>query len=433
MLLSSAPISVARALELNYAQALTLSSDLSTTGSGNDLTLGLGSGSAMTISLGAGARTLASGGDLVIGSAINSSNTLILMAGGAIMLHAKITLAGVMSPSLTLTGSSITLNAVRLLQAAGSVELTGAIDETSAGNDDPSGNESLTIIAGGDITINSDINLGTGRLVLAAGSGSSVGDINNGGAARVLTAQSVSLKQDGAFAVLAPFTFVSVGTLNLSTSLAQTVHDWMTDGARALSLTASGTIRVEEDVSVGASRLTLIGRRIMNGGVARALTASTVSLRQVEAFGENVLFTFAAVGTLDLTTSATQTMQSWMAQGSHSLSLTSAGSIMVGVDVSTGAGNLTLEGAAITFSGGARTLSGANISLTTDTITHSGPNLTITAGRRHHHRRQKRCCCCSSCGCSIGDGFPLKTHAGWGIWHRRAVRVRFGGDIRPQH
>ena len=373
MLLSSAPISVARALELNYSQALTLSSDLSTTGSGNDLTLGLGSGSAMTISLGAGARTLASGGDLVIGSAINSSNTLILMAGGAIMLHAKITLAGVMSPSLTLTGSSITLNAVRLLQAAGSVELTGAIDEASSGNED------LTIIAGGDITINSDINLGTGRLVLAAGSGSSVGDINNGGAARVLTAQSVSLKQDGAFAVLAPFTFVSVGTLNLSTSLAQTLHDWMTDGARALSLTASGTIRVEEDVSVGASRLTLIGRRIMNGGVARALTASTVSLRQVEAFGENVLFTFAAVGTLDLTTSATQTMQAWMAQGSHSLSLTSADSIMVGVDVSTGAGNLTLEGAAITFSGGARTLSGANISLTTDTITHSGPNLTITA------------------------------------------------------
>ena len=373
MLLSSAPISVARALELNYAQALTLSSDLSTTGSGNDLTLGLGSGSAMTISLGAGARTLASGGDLVIGSAINSSDTLILMAGGALMLHAKITLIGVMNPSLTLTGSSITLNDVRLLQATGSVELTGAIDEASSGNED------LTIIAGGDITINSDINLGTGRLVLAAGSGSSVGDINNGGAARVLTAQSVSFKQDGAFAVLAPFTFVSVGTLNLSTSLAQTLHDWMTDGARALSLTASGTIRVEEDVSVGASRLTLIGRRIMNGGVARALTASTVSLRQVEAFGENVLFTFAAVGTLDLTTSATQTMQSWMAQGSHSLSLTSADSIMVGVDVSTGAGNLTLEGAAITFSGGARTLSGANISLTTDTITHSGPNLTITA------------------------------------------------------
>ena len=379
MLLSSAPISVARALELNYAQALTLSSDLSTTGSGNDLTLGLGSGSAMTISLGAGTRTLASGGDLVIGSAINSSDTLILMAGGALMLHAKITLAGVTSPSLTLTGSSITLNDVRLLQAAGSVELTGAIDETSAGNDDPSGNESLTIIAGGDITINSDINLGTGRLVLAAGSGSRVGDINNGGAARVLTAQSVSFKQDGAFAVLAPFTFVSVGALNLSTSAAQTVHDWMTDGARALSLIASGTIRVERDVSTGTGSLTLRGSNIANGGASRTLTASTVSLVQVIAFGESTLFTFVSVGTLDLTTSATQTMQAWMAQGSHSLSLTSAGSIMVGVDVSTGAGNLTLAGDAITFSGGARTLSGANISLTTDTITHSGPNLTITA------------------------------------------------------
>ena len=289
-----------------------------------------------------------------------------------------------MNPSLTLTGSSITLNDVRLLQAAGSVELTGAIDETSAGNDDPSGNESLTIIAGGDITINSDINLGTGRLVLAAGSGSRVGDINNGGAARVLTAQSVSFKQDGAFAVLAPFTFVSVGALNLSTSAAQTVHDWMTDGARALSLFASGTIRVERDVSTGTGSLTLRGVNIANGGASRTLTASTVSLVQAIAFGESTLFTFVSVGTLNLTTTSTQPnatlmVQAWMAQGSHSLSLTSAGSIMVGVDVSTGAGNLTLEGDAITFLGGARTLSGANISLTTDTITHSGPNLTITA------------------------------------------------------
>ena len=377
MLLSSAPISVARALELNYAQALTLSSDLSTTGIGNDLTLGSGSGSAMTISLGAGTRTLASGGALVIGGAINSSNTLILMAGGALMLHAKITLIGVTSPSLTLTGSSITLNDVTLLQAAGSVELTGAID-------DPSGNENLTIIAGGDITINSDINLGTGRLVLAAGSGSSVGDINNGGAARVLTAQSVSFKQDGSFAVLAPFTFVSVGTLNLSTSSAQTLHDWMTDGARALSLTASGTIRVERDVSTGTGSLTLKGINIANGGAVRALTASTVSLTQGIAFGESALFTFVSVGTLNLTTTSTQPnatlmVQAWMTQGSHSLSLTSAGSIMVGEDVSTGAGDLTLEGDAITFSGGARTLSGVNISLIADTITHSGQSLTITA------------------------------------------------------
>ena len=384
MLLSSAPISVARALELNYAQALTLSSDLSTTGIGNDLTLGLGSGSAMVMSLGAGTRTLSSGGALVIGSAINSSDDLILMAAAALMLHAKITLMGVTSPSLTLTGSSITLNDVRLLQAAGSVELTGAIDEASSSNDDPLSNEGLTIIAGGDITLNSDINLGTGRLVLAAGSGSSVGDINNGGAARVLTAQSVSFKQDGAFAVLAPFTFVSVGALNLSTGSAQTVHDWMTDGARALSLTASGTIRVEDGVSTGAGDLTLRGINIVNGGAVRALTASTVSLTQVEAFGESTLFTFVSVGTLNLTTTstqpnATQMVQAWMTQGSHSLSLTSAGAIMVGEDVSTGAGDLTLEGAAITFSGGARTLSGANISLIADTITHSGQSLTITA------------------------------------------------------
>ena len=328
-LLSSTPISVGHALHLNSSVALTLTSDLSTTGMGNDLTLGPGSGSGGMIGLGAGTQTLASGGDLIIDGALGGSSALSLMANGAIMLHAKITLMGVTSPSLTLMGSSITLNDVLLLQAAGSVELTGAIDETS------SSNENLTIIAGGDITLNSDINLGTGRLVLAAGGGSSVGDINNGGAARVLTAQSVSLKQDGAFAVLAPFTLTSVGTLNLFSGTAQTVYDWMTDGDRVLRLNSAATITVGENIATGTSDLILEGAAINFIG-ARTLSGAAIMLSG------------------DVTADA-------------DLTITASGDLMLNGGIDTGTSLLSLTGATIRIAGDlgtTRSLVGGNITLT---------------------------------------------------------------------
>ena len=75
------------------------------------------------------------------------------------------------------------------------------------------------------------------------------------------------------------------------------------------------------------------------------------------------MFTFASAILL-LDTGASQTVHAWMTQGDHALSLTSAITIMVEEDVSTGTSDLTLMGNGIIFSDGARTLSGANIVLT---------------------------------------------------------------------
>ena len=92
---------------------------------------------------------------------------------------------------------------------------------------------------------------------------------------------------------------------------------------------------------------------IGNGGAVRVLTASTVSLRQVDVFGATVLFTFGAVaatGSLELTTDAAQVVHDWMITLNRNLTVTSAGIVRVAVAIGSGEsgrnlgnGDLTLE------------------------------------------------------------------------------------------
>ena len=63
------------------------------------------------------------------------------------------------------------------------------------------------------LTVATNINVGSGRLTLTAGSG----DISNGSTTRTLTAGSVSLTQDGTFAD-ALFSIASATSLTLETT-----------------------------------------------------------------------------------------------------------------------------------------------------------------------------------------------------------------------
>ena len=86
-------------------------------------------------------------------------------------------------------------------------------------------NRELTIITPGVLTINRNINLGTGRLNLQTS-----GRITSGGTARVITAGSLRLAQLGAFDadLLAPTSRVAGAVaLLIGSAVVQTVHPWM--------------------------------------------------------------------------------------------------------------------------------------------------------------------------------------------------------------
>ena len=356
---------------------------------------------------------------------------LSLTTTGAIIINADIATG---TSNLTLNGNmGIMLGANDITLTGGAIALTGAINASS-------NNYNFTITAMGGIAINTNINLGAGALTLTAGMGAGSGDISSGAAMpRRLTASTVSFTQSGAFGDTALFAFMTP-TLNLTTAADQTVHGWMfaVDGRNLSVRSTGGMITINADIATGSGNLTLNGnmgivlavgnmRRlsgaavsltgaitsgshnltvtatgqltlnsnialtgsgavltltagtgdIVDGTGTPTLTASTVSLTQASAFGGTALFMFAA-DTLNLETAAPQMVHDWMVPADRTLSLTTTGAIMIGRDINTGMGSLTLNGGTLVFSGAARTLSGTNITLTGDADSAVALSLTAT-------------------------------------------------------
>ena len=163
--------------------------------------------------------------------------------------------------------------------------------------------------------------------------------------------------------------------------------------------TRRGTLTINNDITLTGADLTLAlsgAGTIGNGGTDTTLTASTVSLRQVDVFDATALFTFGTdTGSLVLTTDAAQNVHNWMIALNRNLTVTSSGRVRVaaiigdgetGRDLGTGditltsteadirilgsvstTGDMTLSGATgINLNGGAagvRTLAGAIITL----------------------------------------------------------------------
>ena len=463
---------------INLTRAITGTNDFTVNASGT-LTLNgninIGAMAALSLTAGAGAinGTLGGNADMLTAGTVSltqvmefaelapftfgSATLLTLATAASQMVHGWMT-SGSRALSLTSTGGMITINADiatgtsnltlngnmgivlptsnnnLITLTGGAVELTGAVNGNSS---DDALDNSFTITASGGITINDNINLGTGRLILTA-TGANIVDAAG---TQTLTASTVSLTQSGAFGSTALFTFATP-TLNLTTAASQTVHGWMfAVSGRNLSLrsTTGGMITINADIATGSGNLTLNGnmgivlavgnmRRLsgaavsltgaitsgshnltvtatgqltLNSNIAltgsgavltltagtniasdvptdETLTASTVSLMQASAFAPGALFTFAT-GTLNLETAAPQMVHDWMIPNGRNLSLTSTGgAITIGRDIALGAGNLALNGGTLVFSGAARTLSGANITLTGDADSAVALSLTAT-------------------------------------------------------
>ena len=193
---------------------------------------------------------------------------------------------GQSSDDVTFSGASIVLADTFTQIRARNITLRGAVST------------SLPVVllnAEGVLTIHNDINVGTGALNLVSGA-----DISNGGAMTlpILTADTVSLMQDGAFGAAALFTFAA-NTLTLTTAAAQTVQPWMVAGTtRALSLMAGGDITLNDNINLGTTRslsLTAGGDITLSGNIdlgTRGLTliagmgsstANSVSAQQITA------------------------------------------------------------------------------------------------------------------------------------------------------
>ena len=214
-----------RNLSITAGGELTVNADAIDLGTGN-LTL---SGTSIALS---GATTTLTGGAISLTGNVTSAGALTIMTQGDITLGNNInTGAG----DLTLSGTSITLGSAITL-TGGAISLTGAIDESASGND---GNDALTVRAQ-SLTLNSDINLGTGRLDLQTS-----GRITNGGTARVITAGSLRLAQlDALDADLLDPTSRVAGSVALliGSEVVQTVHPWMSSLSTDAAVVADSSL-----------------------------------------------------------------------------------------------------------------------------------------------------------------------------------------------
>ena len=407
-------VPVLTASTVSLTQAGTFAADLFTIASATSLTLDAGST------------------DQIVHAwmADGTNRALSLTTTGAITIGRDIATG---TSSLTLVGGTLTLTGAARTLSGAEIALTGAL--TSAGL-------ALTITAVGNITINSNINLGAGALTLTAGmGGGAAGNIvDAAGVVPMLTASTVSLAQDGTFAADL-FMVASATSLTLTTAANQTVHGWMVVADRALSLTSGGAITTGNiDTGMGDLTLdgtgivisgfgiTLAGRNVVLTGAisdsrsditiritameditinnnitmtgvdttvtliagangtgnitltgALTLRANTISLTQDDAFaGPTVLFTITTP-TLNLTTAAPQTVHNaWMVAAGRVLSLTSTGGSITVDTAITASGDITLTATTININADI----GTSSTPIAGSLTLDGDTLAFSGGAR---------------------------------------------------
>ena len=297
------------------------------------------------------------------------------------------------------------------LFSGASIDLVGAADQISARNITLRGAvstslPSVLLNASNLLTIHNDINVGTGTLNLISGGA----DISDGGAttAPILTANTVSLMQDGAFGATPLFT-LAANALALEVTAAatdQTVHPWMVAGTiLGLSLTTTGAITVSSNIDTGTGDLTLSGTGITLSSSVDSLMGNAISLTgaimrdtalTVTATGVLTLNSDINLGTGDLIISATGgttlggavmltaggiTISDGITSVSHALTITAATGLNLVGNINTGTGDLTLDVGSPTggsFANTVRMLSGNVVTITGAGLAASG-DLTISA------------------------------------------------------
>ena len=265
------------------------------------------------------------GGDITISRNVN-------VVGGDLTFAATGANNIVLGASLALTGRDISL--------------TGAIDESSSGND------GLTVTASGVLTLNSGINTGTGNMTLTGGTGGT-GGITLGG--------DVELRG---------------GVIRLSSAV-----DGRT-GNHALSILADGNIFLGGVITLGSGALQLIADQDNNrsGNISNpggtAIMVGALTLRQVASFGDTLFAsgsTASGAVVLRLRTAVDQPVHPWMAGlGNGAFSLRGVDGITLTSIITTTAlnqstGSVDLQATAISLGGNVTGRDG--ITLIADTIT----------------------------------------------------------------
>ena len=369
--------------------ALTIAADIMAadgTRSGGDIALT--SRSTTTPIAFTGARTI-TGRDITLSGNVTSNANLTLTATGILTFIGDSIATG--TGNLSLTSGTIQIGRAvstpvdtRIVLRGQDVTLTAADGillgrftgrEIFRSNSDVA---NLTVRADGTLTIAADITAADGirsggDIALTGGS------IAFGAAARTITGRAITLTGEAA-------------------------------GTADLTLTASGTLTLNNDIDIGTNALTLTsGAGAIVGAGRPRLTASTVRLAQDAAFPATRSFRLSA-GSLEFTTEAAQDVHDWMILENIDLTVTSSNRVRVaaiigaggvaGRNLGTGALSLTSTGGAvrilagisttgsITLIGvtgginfnsgaGAKTFSGAAITLSGDV--RSDRDLAITA------------------------------------------------------
>ena len=288
----------------------------------------------------------------VAGRNLGTGSITLTSTGGTVRILADITTDG----NITLSGVT---GGINFNSGAGAKALTGAIITLTG---DARSDRDLALNAtniSGALTLNGGINTGTSALSLSGSGGIALGS------ALTLTGGAITL-----------------------TGAAM--------GADSLTITASGTLTLNNNINLTGAVLTLAlsgAGAIGDGSSTAVLTASTVRLRQVDAFGSmQSPFDFGNTGFLALTTDAAQDVHDWMILTDRNLTVTSAGNVVVRSAIGSGnrnlgTGSLTLRstGAVVRILGGISTTGDVTITasgtLTIDSDINIGANaLTLTSG-----------------------------------------------------
>ena len=348
------------------------------------------------------------GGAISLTGVIMRDTALTVTATGVLTLNSNINTG---TSGLTLTGGTGGIALGGDVELTGStVSLTGAIDEAAASTD------GLTIMATGNITLNSDIDLGMGALDLRAGVGSTTGNILNGDTARTIISGALFLQQTSSFENdlfdFATSRASGAVSLRISSAVGQEIYRWIVD-------LSSGDLSIQ---GVGGVTLTSISRPL--GALTRSagtldLRAATVTLGPtttatgITIIADTIVFVnlansisatagnVALTGTIDnsfqgLTINAVQstgsivfnsaaiTLSSLVVNSNHALEVNANGTLTLNSNINTGTSALTLTGGTGGTGGivlgGDVVLTGAAINLTgaiNETI--NTRNLTIMA------------------------------------------------------
>ena len=255
--------------------------------------------------------TITSSGRVLVNTAIGAGNRnlgggdlTLTSTGGAVRIFAGITTDG----NLILIGGAGGIN----FNNREPKTLRGAAI-TISGN--ALSNRALTLTASGVLTLSGDINTGTSTLELSGGGGIALGS------ALTLTGGAITLT--GAAMGTANLTITTSGTLTLNNNINLT--NVFTGAVLTLALSGAGAIG--------------------DGSSTAVLTASTVRLRQVDAFAAaQSPFDFGNTGALVLVTDANQDVLDWMIASGRNLTVESTRRVSVLTEIVTSGGGARVLG-----------------------------------------------------------------------------------------